>query len=112
MRHAEGWAALLGRVCARHEINTAERIAQFLANVLVEIGCLSRLVESLNHRTEALRTLWRARFPVDLAMQFGRGAEHPANQFAIAERAMAGATVIGRRAQATAGYFAVAAAFN
>ena len=90
VRHAEGWAALLGNACARHEINTAERIAQFLANVLVETGCLSRLVESLDHRAEALRTLWRARFPADLAMQLGRGAEHPANQFAIAERAYGG----------------------
>lgn len=90
VQHAEGWAALLGDACARHEINTAERIAQFLANVLVETGRLSRLVESLDHGTEALRTLWRARFSADLAMQLGRGAEHPANQFAIAERAYGG----------------------
>jgi len=90
VRHAEGWAALLGDACARHEINTAERIAQFLANVLVETGCLSRLVESLDHRPEALWTLWPARFSADHAMQLGRGAEHSANQHAIAERAYGG----------------------
>ena len=90
VRHAEGWAALLGKACARHEINTAERIAQFLANVLVETGGLSKLLESLDHKPEALRTLWPARFSTDLATQLGRGAAHPANQPAIAERAYGG----------------------
>ncbi len=90
VRHAEGWAALLSKACARHEINTAERIAQFLANILVETSGLSRLVESLDHKPEALRTLWPARFSADLAMQLGRGAAHPANQHAIAERAYGG----------------------
>lgn len=51
---------------------------------------MSRLVESLGHKPEALRLLWPARFPADLAMQLGRGAEHPANQHAIAERAYGG----------------------
>jgi len=87
VRHAEGWAALLSKACARHEINTTERIMQFLANILVETGGLSKLVESLDHKPEALRTLWPARFSADLAMQLGRGAAHPANQHAIAERA-------------------------
>ncbi len=90
VQHAEGWAALLSRACAQHEINTAERIAQFLANVLVETGALTSLVEHLDHRPEALRTLWPARFSADLAMQLGRGAEHPANQHAIAECAYGG----------------------
>jgi len=90
VRHAEGWAAVLGDACAQYEINTAQRIAMFLANVFVETSCLSQLVENLNYPPEKLHKLWPQRFPADLAMQLERGAEHPANQVAIAERAYGG----------------------
>lgn len=90
MKDGEGWAAVLGNACAQHEINTAERIAQFLANVLVETGCLSRLVESLDYPPDRLHKLFPGRFSAADAMQFGRGAKHRACQYAIAECAYGG----------------------
>lgn len=50
----DGWAAALAPACARFEINTSNRMAMFLANIIHETGGFRTLTESLNYSTDAL----------------------------------------------------------
>jgi putative chitinase len=84
------WAAVLEAACARREINTAKRVAMFLANTGHETAGGRRLRESLNYRPEALVKQWPKYFTPEYAAEVGRTVSRPADQKAIAEAAYGG----------------------
>jgi len=61
----------LNQAMARFNINTPEREALFIAQVLHESGNLTRMVENLNYRPDALVRSFRGRFTQQLAEQYG-----------------------------------------
>lgn len=87
---ADLWAPCLSRACGAHGIDTPQRLAAFLANIMVETGNLGSIVESLNYRPEALLAQWPRRFTPESAQRLGRTASHPADQRNIAEAAYGG----------------------
>lgn len=71
-------------------LNSPERLAHFFAQVLQEVGQRMRLVESLDYPAERLgRSFSYFRRNPDEAVLYGRTADHPADQEAIANRAYA-----------------------
>ena len=84
------WAAVLDTACARREINTAKRVAMFLANTGHETAGGRRLRESLNYRPEALVKQWPKHFTPEYAAEVGRTVSRPADEKAIAEAAYGG----------------------
>ena len=81
------WAAVLSDACARHDINTAKRVALFLANTGHESNGGRALRENLNYTPAALVAQWPAYFSPAYAEDVGRTTSHPADQKAIAEAA-------------------------
>lgn len=68
------------------------RASSFLGQIHVESGGFERVVESLNYSTDALLKLFgRHRITRDEAEVFGRNANHPANQNALANVLYGGA---------------------
>jgi len=64
-----------------HEINTALRLAHFLAQGLVETGYLNAKVESTNYSLAGLRKNWSHKFSSDAEMQaYARKPEMIANR--------------------------------
>ena len=79
------WVEPTRAACVRWGIDTAREVASFLANINVESAGLTRLTESLNYKVEALIKLFgRHRISEADARRFGRSAEHPADQEALA----------------------------
>lgn len=79
------WVEPTRAACVRWGIDTIRELASFLANINVESAGLTRLSESLNYRTDALISLFgRHRISIEDARRFGRNADHPANQEALA----------------------------
>ncbi len=72
------------------QLNSPERLAHFFGQVLQEVGQRMRLVESLDYRADRLGSIFSyfRRNPED-ALLYGRTADHPADQEAIANRAYA-----------------------
>ena len=61
---ADVWLPFVQQACDKFSINTAGRIAAFLANVGVESGGLVLLVENLNYSAEGLTRTWPSRYAV------------------------------------------------
>lgn len=59
----QAWADALNVAMDRFLINTSSRIAEFLGQIAVESGELTRLDESLNYKAERLVAVWPTRFP-------------------------------------------------
>ena len=72
------------------QLNSPERPAHFVGQVIQEVGQQMRLVESLDCRDDRLGSIFSyfMRNP-DEALLYGRTADHPADQEAIANRAYA-----------------------
>lgn len=72
------------------QLNSPERLAHFFGQVLQEVGQRMRLVESLDYRADRLGSIFSyfRRNPEE-AVLYGRTADHPADQEAIANRAYA-----------------------
>lgn len=72
------------------QLTNPERLAHFFGQVLQEVGQSMRLVESLDYRADLLGSIFSyfKRNP-DEALLYGRTADHPADQEAIANRAYA-----------------------
>jgi putative chitinase len=89
----EVFAPALTAAMERFAINTPARQSAFLAQVGHESAQLTRLAESFNYTPEGIlgtfNTVKTIRFTPDLARQYGRTAEHPANQRMIANTAYA-----------------------
>jgi putative chitinase len=63
-----------------YEINTAPRLAHFLAQGLIETGFLAAKAENLNYSAAGLRRIWPSRFPNDeVANAYARKPEKIAN---------------------------------
>jgi putative chitinase len=90
VRDTESWTPPIVAACNASGIHTPRRVAAFLANIMVETGSLSTLVESLNYSPEGLLKTWPNRFTAATAHSLGRTASRPANQRAIAEMAYGG----------------------
>ena len=72
------------------QLNSPERLAHFFGQVLQEVGQRIRLVESLDYRADRLGSIFSYfRRNPDEALLYGRTADHPADQEAIANRAYA-----------------------
>lgn len=79
------WVLPTQTACVRWGIDTFREVASFLANINVECAGLTRLTESLNYSTDALVTKFgRHRISVADAKRYGRNADHPANEEALA----------------------------
>lgn len=72
------------------QLDSPERLTHFFGQVRQEVGAAVRLDENLNYRAEILPRLFSyfRRHP-DEARLYGRTADHPADQEAIANRAYA-----------------------
>ena len=80
------WYEALCKILPNYEINTANRVAAFLAQTAHESGNYRTLKENLNYRADTLTRLWPSRFPPDVAARY---AAMPNKQEAIANRAYA-----------------------
>ncbi|EBT6361003.1 glycoside hydrolase family 19 protein [Salmonella enterica] len=58
--------------------------AMFLAQIGHESGGFTRIAENLNYSADGLKATFGKYFPGDTAQLYGRTADHPANQKAIA----------------------------
>jgi putative chitinase len=82
---AEAYAKHLVAAMAAFDISTPMRQAMFLANIGHESQRLTRTVENLNYRVEALLSMFgRHRITEADARRFGRSPTQPADQAAIA----------------------------
>lgn len=82
---ANEWEGPLISATAKYQINTVARVAAFLAQLIHESSGFRTLVENLNYTPDALiNTYGKKRFSALLAQEFGRTANHPANQPMIA----------------------------
>ena len=71
-------------------LNSPDRLAHFFGQVQQEVGPRLRLVESLDYRADRLGSIFSYfRRNPDEAFLFGRTADHPADQEAIANRVYA-----------------------
>jgi putative chitinase len=71
----------LEAVLPRYEINTAERVAHFLAQCGHESVDFTTLKENLNYSAEQLHRVWPSRFPtVESAQPYNRNPEAIANK--------------------------------
>ena len=87
---AARWHAPIVAAMPLAEINTAERIAMFIAQCGHESGGFAKTEESLNYTPEALLATWPGRITPALAYMIGRTATRPADQRAIAIAAYGG----------------------
>src|SRR5690606_7538503 len=79
------WVEPTRSACVRWGIDTIREVASFLANINVESTGLTQLTESLNYSTDALiQKFGRHRISVEDARRYGRNAQHPADQEALA----------------------------
>jgi putative chitinase len=77
----DGWHEALSNVLPEYEINTAERVAAFIAQCTHESGGFKRLKENLNYRWESLRKVFPKYFTTDeLAKEYAHKQEQIANR--------------------------------
>ena len=72
------WPSLLAAM-EQYQINTPQRVAIFLANVLHETQLLHRFTENLNYSADGLLRTWPHRFDKESALQYERKPELIAN---------------------------------
>ena len=70
------WHDALAQLLPKYELNTAERIAAFLAQCAHESGNFVFIKENLNYRWQSLRKVFPKYFPTDqLAQQYEKQPE-------------------------------------
>ena len=84
--YVENWHHALSILLPDYEINTAKRIAGFIAQCAHQSGGFLFLKENLNYKAETLTRIWPKYFPPDVAKDY---ASRPNKQEAIANRAYA-----------------------
>ena len=79
------WLEPLEKTFAKYDINTPKRQAAFIGQCAHESANFKILEENLNYKAEALRALFsKSRISDEDCQKYGRTADHPANQEAIA----------------------------
>lgn len=81
---ASRWFQPLKAAMKEFGIESADDQAMFIAQVGHESGGFTRIVENLNYSADGLKATFGKYFPGDTAQLYGRTADHPANQKAIA----------------------------
>ena len=77
----DGWHEALSNVLPKYEIDTAERVAGFIAQCAHESGGFKRLKENLNYKWESLRKVFPKYFPTDdLAQEYAHKQDRIANR--------------------------------
>ncbi len=85
--YIDQWHSALSQLLPDYEINTAQRIAAFIAQCSHESAGFTALRENLNYRWQSLRKIFPKYFPTDeLAQEY---ANKPNKQEAIANRVYA-----------------------
>ena len=83
-KYVEHWYHALSQLLPDYDINTAHRVAAFVAQCSHESGGFTTLKENLNYKPQSLRRLFSKYFPDDvLAQQY---CARPNKQEAIANR--------------------------
>lgn len=78
--NAATWTAALNSAMARFHIDSAPRMAAFLAQVAHESGQLTRLTENLNYSAKRLMQVWPKRFPtMEKAARYEKNPQKLAN---------------------------------
>lgn len=91
-KYADDIAEALNEILPLYKMNTADIFHEFWANVLEESWEMGRFTESMNYRYETLlKTFGRHRISEADARKYGRTADHPANQVALANILYGGA---------------------
>ena len=82
---ANSYANLYNTICPAYGISTADIFHEYIANVLHESGGLTRFVENLNYKAEALAAKFgRHRISIEDCNKYGRTSSQSANQQMIA----------------------------
>jgi len=81
--NVQHWHKALEQLLPDYEINTAQRIAAFVAQCAHESGGFTTIKENLNYRPESLVKLFKKYFDLPLAQQY---CAHSNKQEAIANR--------------------------
>lgn len=82
---ADEIASIITQVCPMYGIDRADILHEFIANVLHESACFTKLSENLNYSVHGLlSTFGRHRISLADAEKYGRKPGQPANQRAIA----------------------------
>ena len=77
----DGWHEALTTVLPKYEIDTAERVAGFIAQCAHESGGFKRLKENLNYKWESLRKVFPKYFPTDdVAQEYAHKQDRIANR--------------------------------
>lgn len=80
-KYVKEWCRALNLLLPSYEINTANRVAAFLAQCIHESGGFVFLQENLNYRAESLVKVWPRHFPnLEIARQYQRNPEKIANR--------------------------------
>jgi len=79
--YVEHWHRALAQLLPEYEINTAQRMAAFLAQCAHESGGFTAIKENLNYRAASLRKTFAKYFPTDeLAQQYANKPQAIANK--------------------------------
>lgn len=81
---AARWFQPIDAAMAEFGIDSTDDQAMFIAQIGHESGGFARIVENLNYSAEGLLATFGKYFDAESAQKYGRTAEHPANQQAIA----------------------------
>jgi putative chitinase len=79
-KHIQDWYDALCKELPKYEINTAKRVAMFIAQTAHESGGFTALTENLNYRAASLTAIWGKRFPANIAAQYEHKPEMIANR--------------------------------
>ena len=79
--NGDQWIGPLNAAMQEWEIDSAQRMAAFLAQIAHESAQLTRLEENLSYTAERIRAVWPRRFPNDQSAQpYARNPERLANR--------------------------------
>lgn len=80
-RFVNEWYEAMAQLLPDYDINTAQRVAAFIAQCAHESGGFRILKENLNYRAESLMRVWPRHFPtIEIARQYAHNQQRIANR--------------------------------